>query len=201
MQSFYRRTVFPLERFVWKRNIAKGFESGSSLHMCSLLPKSTLDKVIRYYKPKTWLDVGCGTGSSLKYVKKKGIEIMGLENSSLAIKASKLGNQIKKCDLTIPLDLDRNFDVVWCYEVAEHLPEEKADILADTLVKHGNIIVLSAATRGQGGDGHINEQPHTYWIEKMANRGFIVDKEITEEIHALNELYSCNVHCFKKLLL
>jgi len=166
--------------------------------MCALLPKRTIDLVIEYYKPATWLDVGCGIGSSLKYVKKKGIEVMGLENSAMAIKISKLQHIIKKTDLTTEVNLEKKFDLVWCYEVAEHLPEEFADIFVHTLIKHGNTIVLSAATPGQGGDGHVNEQPASYWIKKMNSYGFIVDEAVTARIQLLNDLYSKNVHCFKK---
>jgi hypothetical protein len=166
--------------------------------MCSLLPKKTLDAIISYYQPKTWLDIGCGPGSALKYVRKKGIMAMGIENSALAIHVSKLGKIIQKHDITQPINLQQHFHVVWCYEVAEHLPQEKDDTFINTLVFHGNIIVLSAAFPGQGGDGHINEQPASYWIQKMKNHGFIVDEPITNTIHALDELYARNVHCFKK---
>jgi hypothetical protein len=34
---------------------------------------------------------------------------------------------------------------------------------------------MSAATIGQGGLDHVNEQPHEYWIEKMERRGFDYD--------------------------
>jgi SAM-dependent methyltransferase len=197
-QSLYRKFIFPFERSAWQKKKSNGFESESALHMCSLLPKKTLDIVMRYYQPETWLDVGCGTGASLKYLKRHRIKIMGLENSDLAIKISKLGSFIKKHDLTLPINIGRRFDLVWCYEVAEHLPEEFANVFVDTLVCHGDNIVLSAATPGQGGDGHINEQPHSYWIKKMNDRGYNVDREITAEIQSLHELYSRNVHCFKK---
>jgi SAM-dependent methyltransferase len=197
-QGLYRRFIFPYERAAWKKKTANGFESETALHMCSLLPKKTLDAVINYYHPKTWLDVGCGTGTSLKYVQKQGIKTMGLENSDLAIKISKLQNLIRKHDLTVSLDLQQQFDVIWCYEVAEHLPEGSADTFLNTLVCHSKYIVLSAAVPGQGGDGHINEQPASYWIKKMNERGYIVDSPLTESIHALHELYSGNIQCFKK---
>jgi 2-polyprenyl-3-methyl-5-hydroxy-6-metoxy-1,4-benzoquinol methylase len=201
MQTFYRHFIFPIERHTWKNKNGFGFESEAALYMCSLLPKKTLDIIIKNYQPKTWLDVGCGTGSSLKYVKKHGIKITGLENSELAIKASNLNDVIRKCDLTQPVNLKNRFDLVWCYEVAEHLPEEAADTLIDTLTDHSDCIVLSAAVPGQGGEGHVNEQYSEYWILKMKDRGFIVDETITTLIHSLNELYSGNVYCFKKSVL
>jgi hypothetical protein len=59
-----------------------------------------------------------------------------------------------------------------CVEVGEHLPEDKADVLVDTAVRHARkAVIWSAATPGQGGHEHINEQPHEYWVEKFAQRG------------------------------
>jgi hypothetical protein len=57
-------------------------------------------------------------------------------------------------------------------EVAEHLPESSAGFLLDSLCKHSDIIVFSAAIPGQGGQNHVNEQPFTYWQSMFAERGF-----------------------------
>ena len=198
IRSIYHSVIFPIERSLWIKDNNNGFESENALHMCSLLPKITLKTVIENYHPKSWLDIGCGTGVALKYVKQFDIKIEGVEFSSLAIKESKIGNVINCHDLTKPLNLNKKFDVVWCYEVAEHLPENSANNLINILVTHGNIIVLSAARPGQGGEGHINEQPIEYWINKMAENHFSVDKGITTKIQSLNELYSENVCCFTK---
>ncbi len=199
INKLYLKFGFPFEKFILKRKKTNGFETESSLHMCSLFPKRTIDTVINLYKPKTWLDVGCGTAISLKYVNKLGLDAIGIENSDLAIKQSGIGALIKKLDLSIPVNLFRQFDLVWCYEVAEHLPEQYAEIFLNTLILHGKTIILSAAKPGQGGDGHVNEQPASYWIEKMKKRKFIVDEDATNIVHALNELYSANVYCFKKM--
>lgn len=88
-QYLYRKIIIPIEHSLLKQKTATGFESEKALYMCSLLPKKTLDTVIRHYQPGTWLDVGYGTGRSLKYIQKQGIKIFGIENSELAIKVSK----------------------------------------------------------------------------------------------------------------
>jgi hypothetical protein len=75
-------------------------------------------------------------------------------------------------DLAQPLLLDRQFDLVESLEVAEHIPEQASDQFIDSLVRHGRLILFSAATPGQGGEHHINEQPPQYWQAKFAARGY-----------------------------
>lgn len=75
-------------------------------------------------------------------------------------------------DLTQPLDLGRGFDLVQSLEVAEHVAQEHADTFVDNLVRHGDVILFSAAVPGQGGEHHVNEQPPEYWRRKFADRGY-----------------------------
>ncbi len=69
----------------------------------------------------------------------------------------------------------RNFDLVISFEVAEHLAPTLADRYVKLLCQAGDTVVLSAATPGQGGTNHFNEQPHEYWIKKMARHGLEID--------------------------
>ena len=75
-------------------------------------------------------------------------------------------------DLATPLNLKKRFDLVQTLEVAEHLPADKADLFIDNLVRHGDVILFSAAVPHQGGEHHVNEQPPEYWREKFAARGY-----------------------------
>ena len=75
-------------------------------------------------------------------------------------------------DLSTKLDLKRRFDLVQTLEVAEHLPEAKAELFIDNLIRHGDIILFSAAVPHQGGEHHVNEQLPEYWREKFATRDY-----------------------------
>jgi len=75
-------------------------------------------------------------------------------------------------DLSTPLDLKKRFDLVQTLEVAEHLPANKAELFVDNLVRHGDVILFSAAVPHQGGEHHVNEQPPEYWRRKFAARGY-----------------------------
>ena len=75
-------------------------------------------------------------------------------------------------DLENKLNLDDKFDLVICLEVAEHLSKERAEGFVEDLTKLGDFVLFSAAIPYQGGNGHINEQPVSYWIELFAKRGY-----------------------------
>ena len=72
--------------------------------------------------------------------------------------------------------------------MAEHLNRRCADGIVRNLTKGDWTIVFSGATPGQGGYDHLNEQPHEYWIDKFARRGYRLDEERTERFRfALRE--------------
>jgi hypothetical protein len=75
-------------------------------------------------------------------------------------------------DLATPLDFGRRFDLAMSLEVAEHLPDEKADLFVDNLCRHASVVMFSAAIPGQGGTNHINEQWPSYWRKLFAARGY-----------------------------
>lgn len=79
---------------------------------------------------------------------------------------------IQQWDLKQELDLHRKFDLVWCFKVAGHIHPYFVPSLIRTLTNHADTIVMSAAHPGQGGNGHFNEQPRSYWIDLFASYGY-----------------------------
>jgi SAM-dependent methyltransferase len=88
-------------------------------------------------------------------------------------------------DLSTPLDFGRWFDLAICVEVAEHLDggDATADILVNTITNHAKMVIFSAATPGQGGHHHVNCQPHEYWHERFAKRGFAMRDAFRPLLH------------------
>ena len=167
------------------------------MSMCSIFPKEILDLTIHLYHPQSVLDVGCGTGISLDYFLSKGIAVRGLEGSDLAISKARHGDHIRQHDLNEPLDLGEKFDLVWCFEVAEHIHPRYVSALLTTLTNHGDRVLLSAARPGQGGLGHLNEQEPGYWIALMQERGFHLAGE-TERYRALPDHFAENILIFER---
>jgi SAM-dependent methyltransferase len=129
------------------------------------------------FKPKSIIDVGCGTGALLDALRKRGCEVCGLEYAEAALRLCRAQHlPVLKFNLERDVFTDqRVFDVAISMEVAEHLPARVADRYIRLLTRLSSVIVFTAAPPGQGGrvgTDHVNEQPPSYWIAKFHQRGF-----------------------------
>ncbi len=139
---------------------------------------------IELVHPKSVLDVGCGIGLWLSVFSELGVEdIMGVDAKWLGKKLLSIPEErILLHDLTKPLNINRQFDLVVSLEVAEHLPEDSAEIFVNSLTSLGPVILFSAAIPFQGGTHHINEQWPNYWMELFRKKGFAVVDPIRKKI-------------------
>jgi SAM-dependent methyltransferase len=129
--------------------------------------------IMERFSPQTAVDVGCGTGRLLVALRERGVRVQGMEYSQAACKiCEERGLKVYRVDLEKDAIPPLKADVVVSTEVAEHLPERCANHFVDVLCGISSTVVLTAATPGQGGTDHVNEQPHEYWIEKFRGRGY-----------------------------
>jgi hypothetical protein len=77
------------------------------------------------------------------------------------------------------------FDLVFTIEVAEHIPRELHDRVADFLAEHtAGFLVFSAGRPGQGGVGHIALRPRDEWQAEFEKRGLKYLPKTTEALRA-----------------
>jgi len=126
--------------------------------------------------PKRFADMGCGIGHYCAVYKAYGWPVVhGYEGAD--IQAIATYPQIQKVDLSKKLNVKVTYDLVQCLEVGEHIPKEHEQIFLDNVTNIcSDNLVLSWALPGQGGQGHVNEQPNEYIIEQLEQRGFDYDK-------------------------
>lgn len=92
-------------------------------------------------------------------------------------------NRCKFLDLSVPVYHIPKYDWIISMEVAEHIPKPFESIYLDNIVRHAKEgVILSWAKPGQGGFSHINNQPIEYVIEQFEQRGFRLNKKISETI-------------------
>ena len=145
--------------------------------------------VHRTLSPNSVLDLGCGPCRSLAKFKELGVpRVMGIDGS-----VALLENQHAKPHRgnIILVDLERSpvvfgerFDLVWSYEVAEHIANEE-NFLTTLTENAGKHIVMTAAPPDQGGTGHVNCQTSEHWINAIEARGFTFAPDLLDQFNAL----------------
>jgi SAM-dependent methyltransferase len=136
--------------------------------------QNMVSTLVDLFKPRSIVDLGCGTGIWLATFKDFGVEeVLGVDGPWVSRARLKIPlDRFVAHDLTKPFSSDMRYDLVICLEVAEHLPESAAPQLVETITSLGSVVVFSAAIPGQGGTDHLNEQWPSYWIEMFNARGF-----------------------------
>ena len=130
--------------------------------------------VISLCHPQSVADFGCGAGTWIRALLDLGVsDVTGIDgdyipDESLVIPPDRL----VRVDIGEPLDLKRRFDLAVSVEVAEHLPQEKASVFVETLTRHSDIVLFSAAVPKQGGTHHVNEQWPGYWNSLFSSHGY-----------------------------
>jgi SAM-dependent methyltransferase len=149
-----------------------------------------LKNLIELIKPKSILDVGCGVGTWLRAANELGVEqIQGVDGDYVKSEQLEIDPaRFRAHDLTKPLNLGEKFDLAISMEVGEHLPTERSKELVDTLVRHADIVLLSAAIPHQGGTDHINEQWPDFWAAKFAERGYVLVDWLRPQLWNENEI-------------
>lgn len=120
-------------------------------------------------------DFGCGVGIQCAELAREGFKVFGFDP---CCDSPAPGFSFVRAD---PIGLMcRPADAVVCTETAEHVYEHRADALVETCTRHARrAIIWSSAVPGQEWEGHVNLQPHAYWIDKFAARGWRADHVLT----------------------
>jgi SAM-dependent methyltransferase len=130
--------------------------------------------VLRFIKPTSVLDVGCGRGAWLRAFQELGVSaIRGIDGEYVAPSKLFVAPECFTCaDLSKSFEVPGRYDLAVCLEVAEHLPDVVAPVLIDKLVEAAPAVLCSAALPGQGGTHHINERMPAYWRALFRRHGY-----------------------------
>jgi SAM-dependent methyltransferase len=146
-----------------------GMRSGARRSAEILVPH-----VMELVRPRSVVDVGCGRGVWLEVFAEHGVvDVLGVDGDYIdKTKLEIPPERFLSADLAAPLELSRRFDLAVSLEVGEHLPEDAAAVLVQSLVALAPAILFSAAIPGQGGRHHVNEQWPGYWADHFDRHGY-----------------------------
>lgn len=132
--SFYDREYFEGKKGGYRLACTESF-FGRSLQNIVSLYRALWIKI--FIKPRNCLDVGCGTGQLVYFLRKLGIEAYGIEISRYALECAnrEIKPYLKEGNITkIPYD-DNIFDLVTTFDVLEHIERPKLKKAVDETVR------------------------------------------------------------------
>lgn len=134
-------------------------------------------------KPRSIIDVGSGEGAWINTMSHRFPSALDLTAIDLQPHRSEYFEQLSSSKLNFEFILrdfekdhtlpNQNYDLAICLEVLEHLQTQTAEQLAAEFAKNCSVLIFSAAVKGQGGTGHINENSLDYWIRLFQQNDFI----------------------------
>ena len=138
------------------------------------------DAVKAILDPSNIVDVGCTVGDFVRGFQEIGVDAAGIEGSKNSFDYLQCNHDsVYFSDLRKPLPKDIPFfDLAMCFEVAEHIESEFAEMFTGNLERLSDRILISAATPGQGGHYHVNCQPHSYWIDMFSKLDYQLNEDI-----------------------
>jgi SAM-dependent methyltransferase len=120
---------------------------------------------------KSVLDVGCGNGYLVEYLRERGIQALGLDFSEYAGTTTQYFVQ-HDATQGLPFD-DETFDVVISSDFFEHLPEDKIDFVKNEMLRVGKKVIALVGTKNEKIDNtHLTIKKKSWWKEKL--KGILV---------------------------
>lgn len=144
-------------------------------------------QIVTLYRPKYIADIGGGIGTWSKAFEECGVEATCFDGVYVD-KSRVMCKRFMSIDLETPFTFSNEYDIAICLEVAEHLQPIRAEGFIHDLCTIAPVIVFSAATIGQGGTNHLNEQPHHYWHGLFKENGYEVDLKLRARIQSWHEI-------------
>jgi hypothetical protein len=139
--------------------------------------------LVRLCDGKSVVDLGCGEGHYVRWLRSEGIATDGFDGNPLTPAITR--GMCAVLDLTQPITPRATYEVVLCLKVGEHIPLRWQATLIDNLDRFcGQTLVLSWAQPGDEGFGHVNCRRLTDVIAELEDRRFRVNDAQTSRLRA-----------------
>jgi 2-polyprenyl-3-methyl-5-hydroxy-6-metoxy-1,4-benzoquinol methylase len=132
-------------------------------------------------KPRSVFDAGCAFGFLVESLRDRGVDAYGVDVSEYAI--GQVRDDIKPyCRVgSVTDELDRDFDLITCIEVLEHVDADTAQRAIDNFCRHTADVLFSSTPTDYTEPTHQNVRATAYWAGSFARRGFLRDVDFDAE--------------------
>jgi GT2 family glycosyltransferase len=132
-------------------------------------------RIIQDIQPETVLDAGCAMGFLVEGLRNADVEAWGVDISEYAIQQTHPKVQPYCWVGSVTEPFPRNYALIVCIEVLEHLPKSDSEKALNNLCQHTDDILFSSTPQDYKEATHFNVQPPEYWAELFARNGFFRD--------------------------
>jgi SAM-dependent methyltransferase len=132
-------------------------------------------RIVDDIAPRTVLDAGCAMGFLVEALRDRGVQAFGIDVSGYALAQVRADVRayVRQASITEPID--RDFDLVVCIEVLEHVAPEDAEAAIDNLCMHAPEVLFSSTATDFKEPTHVNVRPTSYWVAQFSRRGMLPD--------------------------
>ena len=161
--------------------------------------------IFEVLRPSSIIDIGCAVGSYLEGAFEAGCkDIKGIEICYQKAKpyiVEDIFDYIFEGDATTDLDLNRKFDCVWSFEVAEHIDPDGTDMFINNLTTLcDKYLIITAAPPGQSGTGHINCRDKKFWIKSIIEKDFLYQDQLVDLFWPIWKGFGAEKYILKNLM-
>lgn len=125
------------------------------------------------------VDIGAGAGHYVHALREMGHHAAGVDGTAGVETLS--GGLVLQYDLTRRIHWRPPADWAMCIEVGEHIPAELSPQFLDNLARAATQgLIVSWATPGQRGRGHVHCQPPEWVVAQLERRGWRESRAATK---------------------
>jgi SAM-dependent methyltransferase len=138
------------------------------------------------FRPKSFLDIGCGPGGMVDLALEEGLDAYGIDGD-FTLKRNNPQNILIHDFTKGPAPLKQKYDIGWSVEFVEHVYEKYIPNYIQSF-QACNVMIMTFAPPGHGGYHHVNENTQEYWIETLGNYGFKYHYKYTEDLRNVSTM-------------
>jgi GT2 family glycosyltransferase/SAM-dependent methyltransferase len=135
------------------------------------------EAIVRDIAPTSVLDVGCAMGFLVEALRDRGVDAHGLDVSEYALSEAPASIRPFLAIGSVTEPLTRDYDLIICREVLEHLAPKDAERAVANICAHADEVLFASTSHAYEEPTLVNVQAPEHWTEMFARHGFVRDVE------------------------